>query len=359
MKDKQHRKEIPGIEQPLNLNTNIKRKRRPQLDTPDVYVKGILNGDTVCLSKAITLLESLIPKHRELAQEIIKGCLPHSGRAIRVGITGVPGAGKSTFIDALGSLLTSAGKRVAVLAIDPSSQRSKGSILGDKTRMERLAQDPKAFIRPSPNADSLGGVAQKTRETMILCEAASYDVILVETVGVGQSEIAVRSMVDFFLLLQIAGAGDELQGIKRGIMEMADAIVVNKCDGDNISRAQLTARQLQNALSLFSSEVAGWNIDVLTCSALEGISIEAVWEHVMSYVEHVKASGYFLENRNQQAKSWMYEMIDSKLKQLFYENQEIKEGMTLMEQDILNNEKTSFQAANLLIEKYLEKYASK
>lgn len=251
--------ERAGVEQPMQVNPNFKRHRKTEL-TVDDYVKGILDGNRTILSRAITMIESENPAHIAMAQDIIERCLPHSGNSLRVGITGVPGVGKSTFIESFGGMLTSQGHKLAVLAIDPSSERTKGSILGDKTRMETLSVDPNAFIRPSPSGSALGGVARKTRESIILCEAAGFDVILVETVGVGQSETVVKSMVDFFLLLMLAGAGDELQGIKRGIMEMADALVINKADGDNLHKARMAASQYRAALRLFPKSDNGWDV---------------------------------------------------------------------------------------------------
>jgi LAO/AO transport system kinase len=259
-----------GIPQPESVNhESVKRflKKSRQLLPVTDYVNGILKGDITLLSKAVTLVESASTKHQQLAQEIITLCLPHSGKSIRVGITGVPGVGKSTFIEALGSYITKRGGKLAVLAIDPSSERTRGSILGDKTRMEELSVDKNAYIRPSPSAGSLGGVARKTRETIILCEAAGFDHIFIETVGVGQSETAVHSMTDFFLLLMLAGAGDELQGIKRGIMEMADIIAINKADGNNIEKAQMAKVQYNNAIHLFPKKDSEWDPKVLTCSA--------------------------------------------------------------------------------------------
>ena len=272
-----------GVDQPVQVNPQaLERLRRnqQQLMPLEWYVDGILKGDRVALSKAITLVESALPKHQELAQQIIAACLPHSGKALRLGITGVPGAGKSTFIEALGMYLCRKDHKLAVLAIDPSSQRSKGSILGDKTRMEELSIHPNAFIRPSASAGTLGGVARKTRETVILCEAAGYDTIFIETVGVGQSETAVHSMVDFFLLILISGAGDELQGIKRGIMEMADGIAVNKADGDNVLRAERAAAECRTALHLFPMPDSGRETKVLTCSSLTGLNVDAVWHTI-------------------------------------------------------------------------------
>ncbi|HSH50986.1 MAG TPA: methylmalonyl Co-A mutase-associated GTPase MeaB, partial [Bacteroidales bacterium] len=261
----------PGVEQPESINPEVIKKFRKNKKTErsvQEYVDGIINGNRTILGQAITLIESSLPDHHQIAQEIIEKCLPYAGNSIRIGITGVPGVGKSTFIESMGKYITSKGNKLAVLAIDPSSERSKGSILGDKTRMEELATDTNAFIRPSPSAGSLGGVARKTRETIVLCEAAGFNTIFIETVGVGQSETAVHSMVDFFLLLMLAGAGDELQGIKRGIMEMADAIVINKADGGNIQKAELAKNQYQNALHLYPPAPSGWIPKVLTCSSL-------------------------------------------------------------------------------------------
>ncbi len=257
-----------GIEQPPIVNPHFRKVRRQRMTT-DQYMEGIRSGNITVLSQAITLVESLLPEHYAQAQEIIERCLPYSGGSVRIGITGVPGAGKSTFIEAIGDMVTGLGHKLSVLAIDPSSERSKGSILGDKTRMETLVHNPKVFIRPSPSAGSLGGVARKTRESVILCEAAGFDVIFIETVGVGQSETAVHSMVDLFLLLQIAGAGDELQGIKRGIMEMADMIAINKADGNNVQRAEVAKSHFANALNLFPMPDSGWRPKVYTCSAVE------------------------------------------------------------------------------------------
>ncbi|HPC27052.1 MAG TPA: methylmalonyl Co-A mutase-associated GTPase MeaB, partial [Paludibacteraceae bacterium] len=287
--------------------------------------------------------------------EIIEKCLPYAGKSIRVGITGVPGAGKSTFIETLGMYLIRSGHKLAVLAIDPSSERSKGSILGDKTRMEELSASKNAFIRPSPSAGTLGGVARKTRESIILCEAAGFDTIFVETVGVGQSETAVHSMVDFFLLIQIAGAGDELQGIKRGIMEMVDGIVINKCDGNNVDKAQIAKIQHQNALRLFPPTESGWSPEVLTCSALERKGINEVWNMIERYVQFTKANGYFEYKRNNQSKYWMYETIDEQLKVNFYQNEEIQKKLIEVEKKVLANEISSFMGAKILLDLYFKK----
>ena len=342
-----------GIEQPDPMNPNLaarlKNIRKKALSIDD-YVEGILKGDINILSQAITLVESSKTEHQAVAQEVIKRCLPSSGSSIRIGITGVPGAGKSTFIESFGKYLTGQGHKIAVLAIDPSSERSKGSILGDKTRMEELSCDPHAYIRPSPSAGSLGGVARKTREAMILCEVAGFDIILIETVGVGQSETAVHSMVDFFLLIQISGAGDELQGIKRGIMEMADGIIINKADGNNISKAQLAKAQLQSALHLFPPHESGTEPKVLTCSAYEKIGIQEIWDNILNYCSITQQNGYFDKRRREQSKYWMYETINEQLKNRFYNSQ--KENLKIAEEKVLKNEMSSFAAAFELLEKY-------
>ncbi len=342
-----------GVEAPDPLNPylteRLKNISRSKLGVDD-YVNGILRGDINILSQAITLVESARVDHQQIAQEVIRRCLPSSGRSVRIGITGVPGAGKSTFIEAFGKYLTGSGHKVAVLAIDPSSERSKGSILGDKTRMEELACDPHAYIRPSPSAGSLGGVARKTREAMILCEVAGFDVVLIETVGVGQSETAAHSMVDFFLLLQISGAGDELQGIKRGIMEMADSIVINKADGNNVERALLTKTQLATALHFFPARESGVEPTVRTCSAYENTGIKEVWEDILAYCSATQQNGYFDQRRAEQAKYWMYETINEQLRMNFYESQ--KENLALAEERVVKNEQSSFTAAFELLDKY-------
>lgn len=316
------------------------------------YVDGILGGDITILSQAVTLVESSKPEHQEIAQEIILKCLPFSGNSVRIGITGVPGVGKSTFIEAMGKYITSKGEKLAVLAIDPSSERTKGSILGDKTRMEDLSTDPNAYIRPSPSAGSLGGVARKTRETIVLCEAAGFNHIFIETVGVGQSETAVHSMVDFFLLLMLAGAGDELQGIKRGIMEMADAITINKADGNNIEKAGLARIQYANALHLFPTPESGCTPKVLTCSAYLKTGISEIWDTIDEYLAHVKNNNYFQFRRNEQSKFWMYETINEQLRNNFYHNEQIKALMEESEKKVLNEEISSFVAAKKLLDLY-------
>ena len=329
---------------------SMRRKKAVQLSVND-YVEGILRGDVVVLSRAVTLLESLLPEHHTMAQEIVERCLPYSGNSLRLGITGVPGAGKSTSIDAFGMyLLSNTDAKLAVLAVDPSSERSKGSILGDKTRMERLSLHPRAFIRPSASAGSLGGVARKTRETIILCEAAGYDNIFVETVGVGQSETAVYSMVDFFLLIQIAGAGDELQGIKRGIMEMADGIVINKADGDNVDEARRAAVHYRNALQLFPMPASGMRPEVLTYSGFFDLNIDKVWEMINGYVDKVKINGVFDERRCYQQKYWMYEAIDEQLKSRFYTTPGMQDVLSHHEQLLLQGKTTSFAAASKVLD---------
>jgi LAO/AO transport system kinase len=318
-------------------------------------VEGILKGDITILSQAVTLVESQQPLHQQKAQEVINRCLPYSGKSIRVGISGVPGAGKSTSIDEFGiHLLKEKGGRLAVLAIDPSSERTKGSILGDKTRMEKLSQHPDSFIRPSPSAGSLGGVARKTRETIILCEAAGFDKIFVETVGVGQSETACHSMVDFFLLLQVAGTGDELQGIKRGIMEIADGIVINKCDGDNVEACHRAATELRNALHFFPSSPSGWEPKVMCYSGFYAIGIKEVWDMVYQYIDFVRHNGYFELRRQQQAKYWMYETINEQLRRSFYQQPGMRELLAGAERDVLSGRQTSFVAAQQLLDKYFE-----
>ena len=344
-----------GIEQPSMVNPYMKPKKRRRQFTPAEYVEGIVKGDITMLSQAVTLVESLLPEHHTIAQEVIEKCLPHTGNSVRIGISGVPGAGKSTSIDAFGlHVLERFGGKLAVLAIDPSSEKTKGSILGDKTRMEKLSVHPKAFIRPSPSAGSLGGVARKTRETIILCEAAGFDKIFVETVGVGQSETAVHSMVDFFLLIQLAGTGDELQGIKRGIMEMADGIVINKADGSNIEKAKLAASHFRNALHLFPTPDSGWTPKVLTYSGFYGLGIKEIWDMVDEYFAFVKENGYFDYRSNEQAKYWMYETINEHLRDSFYNNPTIETMLHAKEKEVLNGQQTSFVAAKHLLDTYFQ-----
>ena len=339
-----------GVKQPPVVNPYLKPRRRAPLPNASDLVEGILKGDVMRLAKAVTLVESVAPAHQAIAREVIEKCLPYSGRSRRIGITGVPGAGKSTSIDVFGLHVLRNGGKLAVLAIDPSSERSKGSILGDKTRMEKLSQHPSAFIRPSPSAGSLGGVARKTRETIVLCEAAGYDNIFVETVGVGQSETAVHSMVDFFLLIQVAGTGDELQGIKRGIMEMADGIVINKADGDNIDRVRLAQAQLRSALHLFPTPPSGWSPEVLTYSGYYELGIAEVWDMIDRYFEFVKKNGYFDRRRHEQARYWMYETIDSELRRRFYDDPDRAAAIATAERLVLSNRLSPFLAAQQLLE---------
>lgn len=344
--------EQDGIDPPDSLNTNsakfIKDKRKKQ-PSADELVKGIINGNITDLSRAITLVESTNSLHTQKAHEIITACLPYANKSIRIGITGVPGVGKSTFIEAFGSYLTSIGKKVAVLAVDPSSSLSKGSILGDKTRMEDLVKDKNAFIRPSPSGDSLGGVARKTRETIILCEAAGFDTIIIETVGVGQSETAVHSMVDFFLLLKLAGAGDELQGIKRGIIEMADAIVINKADGENLKAAKSAKVEFNRALHLYPEKDSGWSPKVSLCSALKQEGISDVWDLIQAYLKTTSNNHYFEHNRNNQNKFWLLQTIEERLKSDFYKSENIKRELPTQIQLVEEGKTTPFAAAEYLL----------
>lgn len=315
-------------------------------------VEGILEGNITALSRAITLVESTNSNHLSKANEVINACLPHSGKSMRIGITGVPGVGKSTFIEAFGKFLTNQGKKVAVLAVDPSSTISHGSILGDKTRMEELVKDKNAYIRPSASGETLGGVARKTRETITLCEACGFDTIIIETVGVGQSETAVHSMVDFFLLLKIAGAGDELQGIKRGIMEMADAIVINKADGDNIKKAQFAKMEFNRALHLFPAKKSGWIPKTSTCSAITQEGIPVVWEIIQKFLALTKENQSFFEKRKEQNQYWMLETINEQLKINFYNQHEIQNLLEPTKKAVQNNEISPFAAAQKLLNLY-------
>lgn len=348
---------MAGVNKPSSINPRLSGgvRKNQQLEKPQWYFDGIRQGDRGKLSRAITLIESNLPAHRKLAQEIIELCLPYSSNSIRVGITGVPGVGKSTFIEAFGSyIIEKEQKKLAVLAIDPSSQRTKGSILGDKTRMEKLTNNEMAFIRPSPSAGSLGGVAQKTRESIILCEAAGFEVILVETVGVGQSETAVHGMVDFFLLLMLAGAGDELQGIKRGIMEMADALLINKADGDNKPKAELARREYANALHLFPPTDSGWIPKTQTCSAYTGEGIDDVWQIIFDYLKETKENGYFEHKRNTQKEIILKSNIEDRLIQNFTQNPEIKEQYKLIEQKIRKDQISAYKGAQELLDIYFK-----
>jgi LAO/AO transport system kinase len=347
-----------GISPPPSVNPDVLRKtsrRKRRRYSVDEYVEGIIAGNRTILSQAITLVESSLPEHYETAQAIIEKCLPRSAESVRIGITGVPGAGKSTFIETLGLHITGYGRKLAVLTIDPSSEQTRGSILGDKTRMEKLSTHPSAFIRPSPSAGSLGGVARKTRETIILCEAAGFNTIFVETVGVGQSETAVNSMVDFFLLLMLAGAGDDLQGIKRGIMELADLVAITKADGQNRIIADGARVTYQNALRLFSSRAPGWTPQVVTCSALENSGISELWELILKYFDTAKRSGYFDEFRRQQAVIRMHSMIIESLNSAFYSHEEVKKLQPEVEKLIYDGKITSYKAAAILLDKYYKR----
>lgn len=343
---------------PSNLNPNLARRPAGKAAAPDVdaYVAGVLGGDRVMLSRAITLQESTRPAHREAARAVLDACVPHAGDALRVGITGVPGVGKSTFIEALGTrLVEGEGRRLAVLAVDPSSERTRGSILGDKTRMGRLTQLDGAYVRPSPTAGSLGGVARATRAALLLCEAAGYDTVFVETVGVGQSETTVRSMVDCFLLLALAGAGDELQGIKRGIVEMADALAINKADGDNAQAADLARQQYAQALHLFPLPASGWTPPVLTCSATTGAGLGAVWQAVLDFRDHTQANGFFAEQRREQARHWMHAAIEHRLRDAFFADARVRRALPGLERAVLDGRLSADAAAERLLALYRDR----
>ena len=318
----------------------------------DEYVEGVLSGNRVMLSQAITLVESNATKHFDLGQGVIQRLLPYTGNSVRIGVTGVPGAGKSTFIEALGTRLCGKGVKVAVLAIDPSSTVTKGSILGDKTRMEKLAKEPNAYIRPSPSKGTLGGLTRKSRETMLLCEAAGYDVILVETVGVGQSETTVRSMVDFFLFLVITGAGDELQGMKKGVMELADAIIVNKADGNNRIKAEATRTDYDRILHYIRPATEGWATRAYTCSSTEGAGIEEIWDVIGQFIQNVRKSGLFDERRKHQTLSWVYGMVEEQLRSSFYDNPAVAASRNDIESKVLKGELSATQAAQSLLAAY-------
>lgn len=347
--------EKDGIDQPDSLsNTSIAhitqlRKKQP---TAKELVDGILQGNKTALSRAITLVESSNPNHLAKANEVITACLQHADKSVRIGITGVPGVGKSTFIEAFGKHLTGLGKKVAVLAVDPSSSLSHGSILGDKTRMEELVKDENAYIRPSASGDTLGGVARKTREAIILCEACGFNTIIIETVGVGQSETAVHGMTDFFLLLKIAGAGDELQGIKRGIMEMADLIVINKADGDNIKKAKLAKTEFNRALHLFPPKQSGWQPKVTTCSAITHDGIAETLDTIQSYFDLTKENGYFAGHRREQNQNWLLETINEQLKARFYSDEGIAKLLEEKKSAVQTNKLSPFAAAQELLAKY-------
>lgn len=345
-------KENKGVSQSEITNSasikNIKKKRNARIN-PKTLVSAILKKNTTALSRAITLVESKNTEHIDLANSIIKQCLPHANKSVRIGITGVPGVGKSTFIETFGKHLTALGKRVAVLAVDPSSSVTKGSILGDKTRMEELVKDENAYIRPSASGKSLGGVARKTRESIILCEAAGFDVIIIETVGVGQSETTVHSMVDFFLLLKLAGAGDELQGIKRGIIEMADAIAINKADGENLKQAKLAKVEFNRALHLYPQKDSSWQPKVTLCSAIKNEGIEDIWNIINEYVATTTKNNYFYKKRNEQNKFWLIQTIEEQIKSDFFSRPDIKKELATQLHLIENNKTTPFAAAYYLL----------
>tara|TARA_B100001093_G_C26813957_1_gene1008817 strand:+ start:566 stop:1576 length:1011 start_codon:yes stop_codon:yes gene_type:complete len=323
--------------------------RKKQLSLQE-FSQGLLKGNISVLGQAITMVESTKMSHQKLAQQIIRKIMPYTGESVRIGITGVPGVGKSTFIETFGTYLTRLGKKVAVLAIDPSSENGGGSILGDKTRMEKLSTDIHAFIRPSPTAGSLGGVAKKTRESIHLCEAAGFDVIFIETVGVGQSETSVHSMVDFFLLLMLAGAGDELQGIKRGIMEMADAVTITKADGENLNQCKIAVNNYKRALHLFPAKKNGWIPKTSLCSAINNTGVNEIWDIINSFINHCKTNNTFEKNRTKQAKFWFHESIQEQLGNSFYLNNRVKKHLAKFEKEVENGLKNPFEAANQLID---------
>ncbi len=342
-----------GVEKPSPVNPALERKvqqYRKKRPSTQQYLEGIRSGDRTLLSRAITLVESTLPDDKMQAAELIQKCLPFSGNTMRIGITGVPGAGKSTFIENVGLSLVNNGYRLAVLAVDPSSQRSRGSILGDKTRMEKLSTHPRAFIRPSASAGTLGGVARKTRETMILCEAAGYDVVFVETVGVGQSETTVAQMVDFFLLLMLAGGGDELQGIKRGIMEMADLIVINKADGDNVRAAERAKREFENALHFFPPLQSGWHPSVMTASALSGKNLTQIWQKIEQYFVLVKQNGFLEKHRQEQDCQLFTDAVQQSVFDYFLSRPEVKKQMEILKTQIRERKISPYEASRKLME---------
>ncbi len=350
-KDKSALNEVSGVSGVSRINRDLINGRLKKRALPDagILVKKILTGDKIALSQAITLIESSHPKHFEVGQQIVKQCLPHAGQSIRLGITGVPGVGKSTFIESLGQLYTAQGHKVAVLAVDPSSSLSKGSILGDKTRMEKLSRDENAYIRPSPSGNHLGGVARKTRETILLCEAAGFDRIIIETVGVGQSETIAHSMVDFFLLLKLAGAGDELQGIKRGIIEMADLIVINKAEGDNLHQARLAQKAFETALHFYPPKPSQWTPKVMLASALYHQGVKEILHEIEAYINLTKNNGFFDQNRQQQNTFWLYESINQALQNRFFSDSKIQELLPDLIQKIEKKQMTAFEAAEILL----------
>lgn len=337
----------------LNVATPPLPPRRRRLTVSD-YVQGVLLRNRSILAQTITLVESNNPTHMEMAQEVLKQLLPYTGNSIRIGITGVPGAGKSTIIEALGTMLCEHGNRVAVLAIDPSSTVTGGSILGDKTRMEMLSRNPNAFIRPSASGGTLGGVNRKSRETMLICEAAGFDVIVVETVGVGQSEVTVRSMVDFFLLVMLTGGGDELQGIKKGVMELADAILVNKADGENKQRALAAKAEFSSILHYLQPITEGWYPQSYTCSALTGEGIAEIWEVIQEFRTKASESGVFRKRRRKQTIDWMYTMVEDYLRTSFFSHPEVSRNISVIEKALVNGEMSATMAAKQLLKTFEE-----
>jgi LAO/AO transport system kinase len=345
------------VKKGIEMHSSVKKtpastpKKRAEL-TVDDYVNGVLKNDKTVLARAITLVESNAPEHYEKAREVLKRLLPHSGKSLRVGITGVPGGGKSTLIETLGCQLIDRGHKVAVLTVDPSSTVTGGSILGDKTRMEKLSRLQGCFIRPSPSGGTLGGVTRKTRETMLICEAAGYDVVLIETIGVGQSEIVVRSMVDFFLLVMIAGAGDELQGIKKGVMELADALVINKADGPNKAGALRAKNEYAMALKYLAPATKGWETKAYTCSALTGEGIPETWENIKTFERITKQTGVFKERRQRQSVHWVFSMIEDYLKESFYSNPSVRKELPVIKEKLLKGNLLPTTAAENLLEAY-------
>jgi len=344
--------ELMGQATSLQKNTRFQKKKNGELAVEDLY-NGVLNGDRTLLARAITLVESNADQHFQKAQQLLQKLMPYTGKALRIGVTGVPGAGKSTFIEAFGTYLCDLGLKVAVLAIDPSSKLSGGSILGDKTRMERLARNPRAFIRPSPTAGKLGGVHRKTREVMLICEAAGFEVILIETVGVGQSEVIIRDMVDFFMLLVLTGAGDELQGMKKGIMELADSVIIHKADGTNKQKAEQTKKEYNRILHFLQPATKGWTTKAVTCSSLTNTGIASIWELIQSFEETVKASGVFAERRNSQSREWLYSLINDQLQHYFYHHPGVKDSLPMLENQVIAGDITVASAAELLFQTFL------